>query len=57
MKKTAGLYPVPLKIMDVMRTEIEKGEKAGYEAEAQVCRIVGGATLHTFMATYRDLMS
>ena len=45
MKKTAGLYPAPLKIMEVIRTGIEKGEKAGYEAEAQVSILVGGATL------------
>ena len=43
MKKTAGLYPAPLKIMEVIRTGIEKGEKAGYEAEAQVSMLVGGA--------------
>ena len=41
MKKTAGLYPAPLKIMEVIRTGIEKGEKAGYEAEAQVSILVG----------------
>ena len=57
MKKTAGLYPAPLKIMDVMKAGIEKGDKAGYEVEAQVCRIVGGATVHTVMASYRDLVS
>ena len=45
MKKTAGLYPAPLKSMEAMRTGIEKGEKAGYEAEAQVCTLVGGANL------------
>ena len=37
MKQTAGLYPAPLKIMEVIRTGIEEGGKAGYEAEAQVC--------------------
>ena len=36
MKQTAGLYPAPLKIMEVIRTGIEKGGEAGYEAEAQV---------------------
>ena len=45
MKNTAGLYPAPLKIMEVIRTGIEKGEKAGYEAEAQVSMLVGGAAL------------
>lgn len=35
MKQTAGLYPAPLKIMEVIRTGIEEGGKAGYEAEAQ----------------------
>ena len=40
MKKTAGLYPAPLKIMEVIRAGIEKGEKAGYEAEAQVSTLL-----------------
>ena len=31
--------------MKVIRTGIEKGEKAGYEAEAQVNMLVGGAAL------------
>ncbi|OAD54016.1 Trifunctional enzyme subunit alpha, mitochondrial, partial [Eufriesea mexicana] len=35
MKKTGGLYPAPLKILDVMRTSMDKGLMAGYEAEAQ----------------------
>ncbi|XP_064617131.1 trifunctional enzyme subunit alpha, mitochondrial-like isoform X2 [Liolophura sinensis] len=34
MKQSGGLYPAPLKILDVVRTGLEKGEKAGYEAEA-----------------------
>ncbi|XP_065890644.1 trifunctional enzyme subunit alpha, mitochondrial-like [Dysidea avara] len=35
MKKTAGLYPAPLKIMEVMRAGLEKGREEGYEAEAK----------------------
>ncbi|XP_003487165.1 trifunctional enzyme subunit alpha, mitochondrial isoform X1 [Bombus impatiens] len=35
MKKTGGLYPAPLKILDVIRTGMDKGPKAGYEAEAK----------------------
>lgn len=35
MKKTRGLYPAPLKILDVIRTSFDKGLPAGYEAEAQ----------------------
>lgn len=33
--QTKGLYPAPLKILDVIKTGVEKGPKAGYEAEAQ----------------------
>ena len=44
MKKTAGLYPAPLKIMKVIRAGIENGEEAGYEAEAQVSTSMGGAS-------------
>ena len=40
MKKTAGLYPAPLKIMEVMRAGLEKGSEEGYEAEAKVSSIV-----------------
>ena len=36
MGQTKGLYPAPLKILDVVKTGIEKGPEAGYEAEAQV---------------------
>ena len=58
MKKTAGLYPAPLKIMEVIRTGIEKGEKAGYEAEAQVSMLEGGAALAmTSSCTYRASVS
>ena len=35
MKQTQGLYPAPLKIIDVVRTRIEKGEAAGFEEEAK----------------------
>lgn len=35
MKKTGGLYPAPLKILDVIRTGLDKGPNAGYEAEAK----------------------
>jgi len=35
MKMTNGLYPAPLKIIDVIKTGLEKGPAAGYEAEAQ----------------------
>ena len=45
MKQTSGLYPAPLKIMEVIRTGVEKGEVAGYEAECQVCVLVGGQPL------------
>ena len=33
MKKTLGNYPAPFKILDCVKTGIEKGEKAGYESE------------------------
>uniref|UniRef100_A0A8D8R562 Trifunctional enzyme subunit alpha, mitochondrial n=1 Tax=Cacopsylla melanoneura TaxID=428564 RepID=A0A8D8R562_9HEMI len=35
MKMSGGLYPAPLKILEVVRTGIEKGPVAGYEAEAE----------------------
>jgi len=35
MKQTNGLYPAPLKIMEVVRKGLEEGPIAGYEAEAQ----------------------
>ena len=34
MKQTKGLYPAPLKILEVVRTGLDKGPQAGYEAEA-----------------------
>ncbi|XP_023177462.2 trifunctional enzyme subunit alpha, mitochondrial [Drosophila hydei] len=33
MKASGGLYPAPLKIVDVIRTGVDKGADAGYEAE------------------------
>lgn len=33
MKMSGGLYPAPLKIIDVIRTGVDKGPAAGYEAE------------------------
>ncbi|XP_046425795.1 trifunctional enzyme subunit alpha, mitochondrial [Neodiprion fabricii] len=35
MKMSGGLYPAPLKILDVVRTGLDKGSAAGYEAEAR----------------------
>lgn len=35
MKQTKGLYPAPLKILDVVRTGLDKGPVAGYAAEAR----------------------
>jgi enoyl-CoA hydratase/long-chain 3-hydroxyacyl-CoA dehydrogenase len=35
MKQTKGLYPSPLKILDVVRTGMDKGSVAGYAAEAK----------------------
>ncbi|XP_075992393.1 monolysocardiolipin acyltransferase Mtpalpha [Anticarsia gemmatalis] len=35
MKASRGLYPAPLKILEVVRTGVDKGPGAGYEAEAQ----------------------
>ncbi|KAJ8916200.1 hypothetical protein NQ315_016339 [Exocentrus adspersus] len=35
MKLSGGLYPAPLKILDVVRTSLDKGEKGGFEAEAR----------------------
>lgn len=34
MKMSGGLYPAPLRILDVVRTGLDKGQRAGYEAEA-----------------------
>nr|CAG4644583.1 EOG090X01G2 [Leptodora kindtii] len=35
IKSTNGLYPAPLKILEVLRTTLDKGSKAGYEAECE----------------------
>lgn len=35
MKQTNGLYPSPLKILEVIRTSLDKGPKDGYAAEAR----------------------
>ncbi|KAM5142662.1 trifunctional enzyme subunit alpha, mitochondrial [Callospermophilus lateralis] len=34
-KQTKGLYPAPLKIIDVVKTGLEQGNEAGYLAESQ----------------------
>lgn len=35
MKATGGLYPAPLKILKVVRTGLDKGPVAGFDAEAR----------------------
>eukprot|EP00794_Sanderia_malayensis_P004775 gene4775-5402_t len=35
MKKTGGLYPAPLRIIEATKTGAEKGPSVGYKAEAQ----------------------
>jgi enoyl-CoA hydratase/long-chain 3-hydroxyacyl-CoA dehydrogenase len=35
MKATYGLYPAPLKILEVVRTGLDKGADAGYKAESE----------------------
>ncbi|KAJ0181912.1 hypothetical protein K1T71_002634 [Dendrolimus kikuchii] len=35
MKASRGLYPAPLKILEVVRTGVDQGPSAGFEAEAQ----------------------
>jgi len=35
MKQTNGLYPAPLKILEVIRAGMDKGQTEGYKAEAQ----------------------
>ncbi|CAF1612900.1 unnamed protein product, partial [Didymodactylos carnosus] len=34
MSQTSGLYPAPLKILDVVKQSLESGSKVGYNAEA-----------------------
>ena len=36
MKQTLGKYPAPLKIIEVTKTGMQKGQSAGYEAECKV---------------------
>lgn len=36
MKQTAGNYPAPLKILEVIRSGLVDGKKQGYEEEAKV---------------------
>lgn len=38
MKQSGGLYPAPLRILEVIRTGLDKGPKAGYSEE---CRAFG----------------
>ncbi|CAF1292613.1 unnamed protein product [Adineta ricciae] len=35
MSQTQGLYPAPLKILDVIKQTVESGSKVGYNAEAE----------------------
>ncbi|KAJ8926696.1 hypothetical protein NQ314_020912 [Rhamnusium bicolor] len=35
MKLSGGLYPAPLRILEVLRIRLDKGETAGFEAEAK----------------------
>lgn len=35
MKMSGGLYPAPLKILEVVRVGLDKGPTAGFEAEAK----------------------
>jgi enoyl-CoA hydratase/long-chain 3-hydroxyacyl-CoA dehydrogenase len=35
LKQTGGLYPAPLKILEVIRVGLDVGGKTGYEAEAK----------------------
>ncbi|XP_015904860.1 trifunctional enzyme subunit alpha, mitochondrial [Parasteatoda tepidariorum] len=44
MEKTNGLYPAPLRILEVVRTGIEKGSSAGFAAE---CEGFGTLTMTT----------
>lgn len=44
MKSTNGLYPAPLKILDVIRTGVDKGEDAGYLAESEGFGLLSATT-------------
>ncbi|CAF5206410.1 unnamed protein product, partial [Rotaria magnacalcarata] len=35
MSQTQGLYPAPLKILDVIKQTVASGSKVGYNAEAE----------------------
>nr|VZI42680.1 unnamed protein product [Spirometra erinaceieuropaei] len=35
MKQTKGLYPAPLRIIEVMKTSLTKGPAVGYQEEAK----------------------
>lgn len=50
MKMTAGNYPAPLKIMNVIREGLVNGNTNGYAAEAKVGRkwIEGGLIIQAF---------
>lgn len=36
MKQTAGNYPAPLKILECVKTGLNKGRQAGYQTESKV---------------------
>lgn len=44
LKMTNGLYPAPLRILDVVKTGLQKGPLAGYEAE---CKAFGELAMTT----------
>lgn len=44
MKKSLGLYPAPLKILDVTKVGVEKGGAEGYQAESQGFGELGGSS-------------
>lgn len=44
MKKTLGLYPAPLKIIDVTRAGLEKGKAEGYITESKGFGDLGGSS-------------
>lgn len=58
--QTKGLYPAPLKILEVVRTGIEQGPQAGYEAEAKVILIRFHLELTSYILSLtknRDLLN
>lgn len=44
MSQTQGLYPAPLKIIDVLKQTLESGSKIGYNAEAEGFADLGATT-------------